>query len=260
MTFKFSENHIVEFQTQGYTVFKGIIPTSLIRDLRKASDRAREIAREEKGAQVQRLQPVASYDIDQQPFIDFGELPDLVGAVAGVLTPDHRPSSPETLGILLEPADNPYCTMWHRDGRDRKGTDISKWREVALNINHYSQTNCPLYADGSLWYVPGSHLRVDDLQRESDLFPLERERQMIVFPDKSVEERERLSLEYTRSMPGAIQLHLKAGDYALYRSVAWHLGNYVPYIKRATLHDVVDTREFAEWRANHDSGLPAKYS
>jgi hypothetical protein len=28
----------------------------------------------------------------------------------------------------------------------------------------------------------------------------------------------------------------------------WHLGSYVPYCKRATLHDVVDTPEFIEWR------------
>ena len=248
MGFKLSENHIVDFQMQGYTVFNKIIPTSLIQDLRNASDQARVIARKERGPQGQRLQPVANYDIPQQPFIDFGELPVLVDAVAGVLTPNHRPSNTRTLGILLEPAEMPYCTMWHRDGRDNPRVNSDLWREVFSDINFFNQTNCPLYEDHSLWYVPGSHLRPDDFPYESELFPIDRKREMINFPDKSTEERERLSLEYTRSMPGAVQLHLEAGDFALYRPTAWHLGNYVPYFKRATLHDLVSTPEFDEWR------------
>ena len=60
---------------------------------------------------------------------------------------------------------------------------------------------------------------------------------------KSAEEREPLCLEYCRSMPGAVQLHLEAGDFALYRNTLWHLGNYVPYRKRATLHDSAWTPE-----------------
>ena len=39
-----------------------------------------------------------------------------------------------------------------------------------------------------------------------------------------------------------------AGDFCLYRNTLWHIGNYVPYAKRATLHDAVDTDEFAAWR------------
>ena len=62
------------------------------------------------------------------------------------------------------------------------------------------------------------------------------------------EDRERACLEYCRRMPGAVCLHLDAGDFALYRNTLWHLGNYVPYGKRATLHDVVDTPEFIAWR------------
>ena len=51
-------------------------------------------------------------------------------------------------------------------------------------------------------------------------------------------------------MPGARQLHLAAGDFCLYRNSLWHLGNYVPYAQRATLHDAVDTDEFESWRAD----------
>ena len=48
-------------------------------------------------------------------------------------------------------------------------------------------------------------------------------------------------------MPGAVQTQLEAGDYCLYRNTLWHLGNYVPYRKRATIHDGVFTPEFVTW-------------
>jgi hypothetical protein len=248
MTFKLSDDHTVEFQTQGYTVFKQIIPTALISDLRSATDRARDIARKECGPQVQRLQPVADYGIDQQPFIDFGELPELVDAVARVLTPRHTPSNPKTLGILLEPAEMPYCTTWHRDWRDNTKIGGDLWRDVFDDVDYFNQTNCPLYEDSSLWYVPGSHLRREDLPRERALFPKDRPGGVIEFSGSSTAERERLCREYARSMPGAVQLHLEPGDYALYRPTAWHIGNYVPYIRRATLHDHVTTPDYDDWR------------
>ena len=50
-------------------------------------------------------------------------------------------------------------------------------------------------------------------------------------------------------MPGAVQIHLDAGDFCLYRNTLWHLGNYVPYRIRATLHDAADTQDFATWRS-----------
>ena len=56
-----------------------------------------------------------------------------------------------------------------------------------------------------------------------------------------------MGLEYCRSMPGAERLYLEAGDLALYRSTLWHIGNYVPYKKRATLHDNAMTPAFRAW-------------
>ncbi len=113
-------------------------------------------------------------------------------------------------------------------------------------MNYFNQLNCALYQDNSTWVVPGSHLR-GDLPRERAAFPIR------PIPDLRLdgmtdEERERACLEYCQSMPGAVCLHLNAGDFALYRNTLWHLGSYVPYGKRATLHDVVDTPEFIEWR------------
>jgi hypothetical protein len=48
-------------------------------------------------------------------------------------------------------------------------------------------------------------------------------------------------------MPGATQVHLRAGDFAMYRNSLWHIGSYVPYVKRATLHDIIDTPTMDEW-------------
>ena len=63
-------------------------------------------------------------------------------------------------------------------------------------------------------------------------------------------ERELACLAYTRRMPGAVQVPLAAGDVAFYRAVGWHIGNYVPYIKRATLHDGFYGPDDRAWKAN----------
>lgn len=247
MAFKFSDQHIDDYYRNGYTVFRAILPPTLIDDLRRATDQAREIAREKRGRQAQRLQPVSAFDIDPKPFDDFRNLPELRDAVAKVLTPQHIYGTAEMLGVLLEPADLPYCTFWHRDWRDNiGGLHLAEWDAVQNDINFFNQLNCALYEDSSTWVVPGSHLR-RDMPGEAARFP----QRPILGPDiegKSPAERERLCYEYCESLPGAKQLFLNAGDFALYRNCLWHLGNYVPYRKRATLHDAVDTPEFKAWR------------
>jgi ectoine hydroxylase-related dioxygenase (phytanoyl-CoA dioxygenase family) len=241
------DKHIEEYHTQGYTVFRGILPPSLVADLRRVTDRGRELAREKHGPQTQRFQPVSRFDLDLQPFHDFRDLPELREAVTRVLTPRHTYGDPDLMGVLVEPAEQPYCTRWHRDWRDNASyLDIAEWEAVFPDVGFFNQSNCALYEDHSLWVVPGSHLR-PDLLREQSRFP----DRPVPGPDlegRSPVERERTCSEYVRSMPGAVQLHLEAGDHALYRNTLWHLGSYVPYCKRATLHDFVDTPEFRSWR------------
>ena len=249
MTFAFSDQHIDEYHTRGYTVFRHIVPPSLIADLRRTTDRARELAREERGAQAQRLQPVGKFDLDQQAFIDYAELPVLVDAIARVLTPGHYHGDLDYLGVLLEPADLPWCTPWHRDWRDNHaGLRLSRWDAGFSDINLFNQVNCALYDDDSTWFVPGSHLR-RDLPGEAARFP-DRPIPKPEFDGMSAEEREHAGREYCRSMPGAEQARLETGDYCLYRNTLWHLGNYVPYRKRATIHDGVFTPEFVTWMAD----------
>ena len=247
MAFRFSDKHIQEYHTQGYTVFEGVLPPSLIDDLRRVTDEARDIARKTHGPQAQRLQPISNYPIDQKPFDDFRDLPELHDAFARLLGPRHTHGNTGFMGVLLEPADEPWCTQWHRDWRDNiNGLNLDRWDEVFSDINLFNQINCALYDDNCTWVVPGSHLR-RDLPGEIERFPT----RPVPGPNlegQSPAQRERTALEYCRSLPGAVCLQLRAGDLAIYRNSLWHLGNYVPYCKRATLHDSADTPEFMAWR------------
>jgi ectoine hydroxylase-related dioxygenase (phytanoyl-CoA dioxygenase family) len=247
MSFRFSDAHIQEYHTRGYTVFREIVPAPLVGDLRRATDQAREAARRKTGTQAQRLQPVAKFEIEQKPFRDYAGLPALREAITKLLSARHTHPNDDWLGVLLEPAETPYCTIWHRDWRDNVQTmPIAAWEAVFRDINYFNQVNCALYEDSSTWVVPGSHLR-QDLQCEVERFP-DRPIRGPELDGRTSEERERLCRQYCESMPGAVQLHLDAGDLALYRNTLWHIGSYVPYRKRATLHDLVDTPEYLAWR------------
>lgn len=231
MAFRYTDQHREEYATTGLTVLRGLIPSSLLADLRRETDTARQIARDEHGPQTQRLQPVYAYaQLNHQVFRDFLNLPGLRDAVHGILGPDRHQSN--IMGVLFEPAQAAWTTGWHRDlpNRTAEGVSMDQLRDLRL----YNQFNAALYDDHSFWVVPGSHNR-DDTAEERAAFatkPPEREASM------DPTEREMACLTHVRNMPGATQLVLCAGDVGFYRACAWHLGTYVPYVKRATLHDV----------------------
>ncbi|MFT5366864.1 MAG: hypothetical protein ACI8V2_001814, partial [Candidatus Latescibacterota bacterium] len=172
MAFHFSEKHIADYHIFGYTVFREILPASLIEDLRRETDKAREIAHEVTGLQAQRLQPLVKYDLNLQPFKDYGELPELNDAIHQVLTPNHYHADLERTGVLLEPAAFPWCTDWHRDWRDHMPEEVfedafrEEWDQQTFDIGAMNQINCALYEDPSTWIVPGSHYRQRNLSGE----------------------------------------------------------------------------------------------
>lgn len=237
MSFKFSERHTEEFYNNGLTVFRGILPSSLITDLRRVTDEGRAIVRSNRGGQALRFQPVSAFDIDQRPFQDYAELPVLQDAICQLLSPDHRYGFLDFMGVLIEPSDLPYCMSWHRDARNI--LDDDEWEQNLKRFDFGNQVNCALYDDSCTWFVPGSHTR-DDSEGEKAVGGAPG------LEGKNADEREQLCLEYCESMPGAQQLILNAGDFALYRPWAWHLGNYHPSRKRATLHEAVATPEAQE--------------
>jgi hypothetical protein len=247
MPFQFSESHIEEYNTQGYTIFYDVLPTALIDDLRRVCERGRDLARQRHGPQSQRFQPVSAYEIDQKPFEDYRDLPVLRDAIARVLSPQHEHGDLSMLGVLLEPAEQPWCTHWHRDWRDNmRGLDLRRWEAVYQNTDLFNQVNCALYEDSCTWVIPGSHLR-RDTPAEIARFP-QRPLSHPQLEGLSAAARERATLEYCRSMPGAKRLFLDAGDFCLYRNTLWHLGNYIPYRRRATLHENIWTPAFRAWQ------------
>lgn len=249
MPFTLTESHVVDYMSQGYTVFRGILPSSLVKDLRRIADKGRQLAREEHGPQAQRIQPIANYDLDEKPFRDYAELPALIDAIRKIIGPEAWYGDFDKLGFLLEPATSPWCLPWHRDlTAATHGVDVQELESVRYEKAYFNQVNCALYDDSSTWLVPGSHCR-DDVASElahSKNCPTP-DRDKVTELGLSDEEIEMRCLEYCRAMPRAVCLHLGAGDFALYRPLGWHLGNYVPYRIRATLHDIVWTPQVKEW-------------
>lgn len=236
MSFRYTERHREEYISSGLTVLRGLIPASLLTDLRRETDTAREIARQQHGAQAQRLQPVYAYDaLNPQPFRDFLTLPALLETVAAILGAEHRMT--DHMGILLEPAQHAWCTNWHRDWADHvRNLDRALFYETARDLSTFNQFNGALYDDHSLWVVPGSHDR-EDTPEEREALQTIPARPPQLTETMSPAERERACTDYARSMPGATQVLLQAGDVAFYRACGWHIGSYIPYTRRATLHD-----------------------
>lgn len=245
--FQFSERHIEEYQTLGYTVFRGIVPSTLVEDLRRQCDLGAKLGREMDGPNTQRFGPRTIDGIDLQPFRDFLDLPAIRESVAKVLPSEVVSSTVEGMfSVLIEPTEFPYCTQWHRDWRDNvKGLDLTRWEADYKDMDLFNQVNCALYEDCCTWVVPGSHLR-KDTDAEMTRFP-SRPIDGPQLDDLNNSQRERACLEYCQSLPDAQRLLLDAGDYCLYRNSLWHLGNYISYRKRATLHEGVMTAKFQTW-------------
>lgn len=239
---------LIQYRSLGYVVFRGALPTSLVHEMREQVGKAAQLARAIHGPDAQRLQPLSSYsEIDQAPFRAFAELPELREAIDAFCGPDYTYADPEGLGLFVEPAEAAWCTNWHRDLPPDSSDE--QLQEVLLNPALYHQVNCALYDDSSTWYVPGSHLqpRLNLLTRE--VFP---QTTGVSAPWPNLEglsavERERACLDYCQRMPGATRVQLDAGDFLLYRNSGWHLGNYVPYKQRATLHNFVWNAEYRDF-------------
>lgn len=246
MTFQFTEQHRDEYFSAGLTTLRGIIPPSLLSALRRETDKARAIARERGGPQSQRLQPVYRYEeLNHRHFRDFLELAGMQATVEGILGAGHETA--DNMGVLLEPAEQAWCTNWHRDvAHHIPGLDNEWFFQTAANLQTFNQFNAALYDDHSLWLVPGSHHR-QDTPEERACFPQMPPASPSLREQMLPEERERACLEYAQAMPGAEPVVLFAGDCAFYRASGWHLGNYVPYLKRATLHDNFQGEDDRVW-------------
>ena len=238
-----------EYLTRGYLIFRNIIPATLLADLRRQADIARDLAHELNGPQAQRIQPLEKFGekIALRPFRDYVELPALKTAIEELLGPGYTHGHVHIMGLLVEPLDHPWHCGWHRDGvvevpiAARTGEVRDALDQFWHDLRVFNQVNCALYADSCTWYVPGSHLRSFDLPDEQQSSDDPRMRK----PPQELSnvEAEVFYIEHCRQMPGAVQVHLNAGDFMIYRNLAWHTGLYLPYRPRATIHDIVSHLE-----------------
>ena len=254
MAFKFCDAMIDQYLTQGYLNMRGIVPPSLLGDLRRQADIARNLAHALNGPQTQRLQPLDQYSdkIEVQPFLDYIELAALREAITRLLGQGYTHGHLHIMGLLVEPRDHPWHCGWHRDGvvevppEGRDEVVNSFMNQVWYDLRIYNQVNCALYQDSCTWFVPGSHLRQKDLPGEMQSTGDPGLRNM---PDDWTNEKmEQHVFTHCRNMPGVIPVHLEPGDYMIYRNLGWHCGVYLPYQPRATIHDVVSHDATIPWR------------
>lgn len=258
MGFRFCGSMCHDYWVQGYVVFRRILPASLLNDLKPEVEKARALAHELHGPQAQRLQQVEKYEqINFKPFQAYRDLSELRDAVQRLLGPaaEAYPErsgghfqhwAPGRMSLLVEPSARPRHHGWHRDWnamypRAEQKSQLPKALANWHNPIKGNQINCAIYPDASLWYVPGSHLRTYDLPGEAQEFDYHTEAAMDENPIDQMQgthaQIERAALDKCYSFPRAICLRLDPGDFAIYRSEAWHTGVYSPSQPRATIHD-----------------------
>ncbi len=242
MPFSFSEQHAVEYFGRGYTIFRQILPSSLVRDLRAVCEQAEPFVKWDEGAPKLTAVGKLSDKIDLAPFRAYKDLPALNDAFQKLLSPQHAPAAiEEILEVFYQPKDEARSLKWHRDIKeDGVGLDPAQFRKLNASGKWFVKVNAALYPDPSLFYVPSS-LKRGNLPIEEEVaerFPLRA---------NSKEQWEEVVSGYVGSMPGAEQVFLGVGDVAVYQPNAFHLGAYWPSVRRATLQDTVWTAEIRTW-------------
>ncbi|MAE64717.1 MAG: hypothetical protein CMJ18_10665 [Phycisphaeraceae bacterium] len=257
MTFKITDQHLFEFHGQGYTILRSILTPQLIRELRPATDAAREIAyRSTVMHQDQVLRPLGDHasELDLTPFRHYVEHPPFVDAIHRIVGPDAELHT-EDVGVLFEPRDEPMCTNWHRDISPPE----KKWdpflRQMAMrNASFNSSINCALYADSCIGFVPGSHSRpYTEIEKQvidawKDFDAVERDGAPMRMEPA---DKEMACIETFRAMPNAVTFALEAGDMVVYASNGLHFAHRAPYRKRATLHHNPRVPSRDKWIREH---------
>jgi hypothetical protein len=234
-----------DFHARGFVVLRGIIPASLVAELRIAADELRDLAHHDSDPQAQTTQTLDRYadHADLAPFARYLEVDEIHEAISRLLGPGFRYDGLDRIRLLIEPLDHPWQIGWHRDRVAEVPAEARDPRFRSFLTQHwddtryFNQVNAAIYPDSCTWYVPESHRRQSDRdgEDESVMLPELRAAPSGTSPGTT----EAALLAHCRKVPGAIQIHLDPGDLLLYHQLGWHTGSYSPARPRATIHHVV---------------------
>ena len=221
-----------QFLEDGYLVLKQIIPSDQLEDLRISYE---HLVEKQKVIWSTERSPEAPYggvwETAAQPrlLLQRSPLADLIdqhtaSAVEIWLHPNTQGVSSKLLGLpnaavtemmlMCNPVRDRGPAAWHRDIHPIDTAPLQGYiGDIIETGPRYVQWNIPLYDDDVLWIVPGSHLRPNTDQENSQLLA-----------DPRV------------PLTNGIQTHLKAGDGVVYITPILHWGsNYSTKIRR-TIH------------------------
>ncbi len=123
-------------------------------------------------------------------------------------------AAPTQFMMMCNPVRDHGPAAWHRDIHPIDQAPVAGLqRDLLANGPGYLQWNLPLYDDGVLWVVPGSHRRPN-----------------------TAAENEALAEDPRRPLPGAMRVELAAGDAVVYTNLILHWGSDYSRRLRRTVH------------------------
>lgn len=221
-----------QFLEEGYLVLRNVVPPDQLDTVRAAYERLveqrRAIWARERGPDDP---PGGVWETSAQPRLSLGRAPlsDLIDgqsapAVEIWLHENTQGVSSQLLGVtdasvtemmlMCNPVRDHGPATWHRDLHPIDTAPLQGYIEDIVETGpRYVQWNIPLYDDDVLWVVPGSHLRLN-----------------------SDEENSQLLANPRGPLSGGVQTHLNAGDGVVYILPILHWGSNYSTRLRRTIH------------------------
>ena len=216
-----------ELLEKGYCILRGCVPRQRLDSLRAHCEEMlarhrtwwadhREQGEPPGGEWETGIQPRVLFDrvVDREAceIVDFVFHENTHGICRQVMgTEDVAPTQ---FGMLCNPRRDRGPADWHRDIRpESHGPVEAFFTDFLANPPNYTQWNIPLYDDGVLWLVPGSHRRFN-----------------------TEAENRQLAVSEHRKIDGGVQIELAAGDGIVYLTPILHWGSNYSAKRRRTLH------------------------
>lgn len=220
-----------QFMDQGYLIIRNLIPPSRLDSMRASCETMLERQKanwaRERGPDDP---PGGEYETARQPRVMMKN-PGLIDAetanvvedfwvadetleIASQLLCEPEPCITEMMMMCNPVRDWPGGTGWHRDIHPVDMAPLDALTaDLRENGPRYTQWNVPLYDDGVLWVIPGSHRRRNTEQENAELLK-----------------------DRAGPVTGGMPVELNAGDGVVYINYLNHTGSNYTTKKRRTLH------------------------